>query len=244
MADQRKITFYIGTNMSKTVIGFLVFPGLLQLDLTGAYGVFAAGPETAMHLIWKDLTPIASSDGLAIAPTTTMADCPPLTVLCVPGGSGILPLLEDEETLSFLRKQAEKTTYISSVCTGALVLGAAGLLRGYKATTHWSSTDLLTPFGATYTPRRVVMDGNRVTAAGVTSGIDMALTLAIELWGISIAKLIALNMEYAPEPPFASGSPETAPAELLQALLQKNADRQKERVAAVHRAAAKLSTAK
>jgi cyclohexyl-isocyanide hydratase len=192
--------------MSKTVIGFLAFPGLLQLDLTGTYGVFAAGPETVVHLIWKNLTPIKSSDGLTIAPTVTTADCPPLDVLCVPGGAGILPLLEDEESLTFLRKQAESATYIASVCTGALVLGAAGLLRGYKATTHWSSTDLLAPFGATYTPRRVVRDGNRITAAGVTSGIDMALTLARELWGDNTAKTIALNMEYAPEPPFVSGN--------------------------------------
>lgn len=230
--------------MSKTVIGFLAFPGLLQLDLTGAFGVFAAGPETTVHLVWKNMTPIISSDGLTISPTTTMGSCPQLNVLCVPGGSGILPLLEDEETLTFLREQAENATYVTSVCTGALVLGAAGLLRGYKATTHWSSTDLLAPFGATYTPCRVVMDGNRVTAAGVTSGIDMALALAVELWGEHAAKAIALNMEYSPEPPFASGSPETAPPEVLRALMQKNVNRQQERVAAVTRAAARMYAAK
>ena len=230
--------------MNKTDIGFLAFPGLLQLDLTGAYGVFAAGPETTMHLIWKDVTPVTSSDGLAIVPTITMRDCPRLDVLCVPGGSGILPLLEDDETLAFLRKQAENAAYVTSVCTGALVLGAAGLLRGYKATTHWASVDLLAPFEAAYTPRRVVVDRNRVTAAGVTSGIDMALTLAVELWGENTARAIALNMEYSPEPPFRSGSPETAPAEILQALLQKNAERQEERTKSVTRAAAKLYTAK
>ena len=230
--------------MGKTDIGFLAFPGLLQLDLTGAYGVFAAGPETTMHLIWKDVTPVTSSDGLAIVPTTTMRGCPRLDVLCVPGGSGILPLLEDDETLAFLRKQAENAAYVTSVCTGALVLGAAGLLRGYKATTHWTSVDLLAPFEAAYTPRRVVVDRNRVTAAGVTSGIDMALTLAVELWGENTARAIALNMEYSPEPPFRSGSPETAPAEILQALLQKNAERQEERTKSVTRAAAKLYTTK
>lgn len=230
--------------MGKTLIGFLAFPGLLQLDLTGAYGVFAAGPETTVHLIWKSLTPILSSDGLTIAPTITMKDCPQLNVLCVPGGSGILPLLEDEETLAFLRKQAQNAAYVTSVCTGALVLGAAGLLRGRKATTHWASTALLAPFGGIYIPRRVVRDGNYATAAGVTSGIDMALTLAVDLWGEKTAKAIALNMEYSPEPPFASGSPETAPAEVLQALLQKNAPRQSERTAAVNRAAAKLNEGK
>lgn len=227
--------------MGTTMIGFLAFPGLLQLDLTGAYGVFAAGPEATVHLIWKDVTPIISSDGLAIAPTITMKDCPQLDVLCVPGGSGILPLLEDEEILTFLRKQAENAAYVTSVCTGALVLGAAGLLRGRKATTHWSATAFLAPFGGIYTPRRVVRDGKCVTAAGVTSGIDMALTLAGNLWGENTAKTITLNMEYSPEPPFAAGSPETAPAEVLQALLQKNATRQYERTAAVTRAAAKLN---
>lgn len=230
--------------MSKTVIGFLAFPSLLQLDLTGAYGVFAAGPDTTVHLIWKDVTPVISSDGLVITPTTTMEDCPQLNVLCVPGGSGILPLLEDDETLAFLRKQAENAVYVTSICTGALVLGAAGLLRGHKATTHWASTDLLAPFGATYTPRRVVIDGNLATSAGVTSGIDMALTLAVELWGENTAKTIALNMEYSPEPPFASGRPETAPAEVLRVLLQTNAHRQQERAEAVLRAAAKLHAEK
>ena len=230
--------------MGKTDIGFLAFPGLLQLDLTGAYGVFAAGPEATVHLIWKNVSPVTSSDGLVIAPTTTMRGCPQLDVLCVPGGSGIVPLLEDDETLAFLRKQAENAAYVTSVCTGALVLGAAGLLHGYKATTHWASVDLLAPFGAAYTPRRVVVDRNRVTAAGVTSSIDMALTLTVELWGEHTAKTIALNMEYSPEPPFNSGSPETAPTDILQALLQKNATRQDERTKAVTKAAARLYAAK
>lgn len=222
--------------MDTTTIGFLAFPEVLQLDLTGAYGIFGAGPNTTIHLVWKDLSPVISSDGLTFSPTITMRDCPQLDVICVPGGSGILPLLEDAETLAFLRKQAENAAYVSSVCTGALVLGAAGLLRGYKATTHWASVDLLPSFGAVYSPHRVVIDGNRATAAGVTSGIDMALTLAVKLWGETAAKTIALTMEYAPEPPFASGSPQTAPPEVLQAVLNKNKQRQQTRTEAVNRA--------
>ncbi|MDR3358220.1 MAG: DJ-1/PfpI family protein [Desulfovibrio sp.] len=227
--------------MDKISIGFLAFPGLLQLDLTAAYGVFSAGPQTTVHLVWKCLEPIVSSDGLVITPTTTLKACPQLDILCVPGGLGILSVLEDLEILNFLRKQAENANYVSSVCTGALILGAAGLLQGYKATTHWSSADLLAPFGAAYTPNRVVVDGNRITAAGVTAGIDMALTLAAQLWGEKIAKTIALNMEYCPEPPFVSGSPKAAPPDVLQAVMEKNAQRQHERAEVVARAAAKLS---
>lgn len=221
-------------------IGIVVFPGVLQLDLTGPYGVFAAGAGASVDLVWKDTTPLASSDGLILTPTLTMCRCPRLDVLCVPGGGGILPLLEDEETLAFLKARGQDAAYITSVCTGALVLGAAGLLKGYKATTHWSSLDLLPLFGAVPIKRRVVRDGNRMTAAGVTSGIDMALTLAEELWGGDAARTIALNMEYEPEPPFASGSPETAPPNVLQNLSAKNAARQRERAEAASRAAARL----
>lgn len=226
--------------METTTIGLLAFPGMLQLDLTGPFGVFAAGPGAVLHLVGKNTVPLATSDGLLITPTISMNDCPSLDVICVPGGSGILPLLEDVATLSFLRKQAENARYVTGVCTGTLVLGAAGLLQGYKATTHWSSVDLLAPFGAIYVKKRVVFDRNRVTAAGVTSGIDMALALAVLLWGEKAAQTIALNMEYAPEPPFSSGSPETAPPDVLQALRKKNAPRQKDREEAVTRAAAKL----
>lgn len=224
----------------KLHIGILVFPGVLQLDLTGPYGVFAAGAGACVDLVWKDTNPLVSSDGLILTPTLTMCRCPRLDVLCVPGGGGILPLLEDEETLAFLKTQGQNAAHITSVCTGALVLGAAGLLKGYKATTHWSSLDLLPLLGAVPIKRRVVRDGNRMTAAGVTSGIDMALTLAEELWGGDAARTIALNMEYEPEPPFASGSPETAPPNVLQNLRAQNAARQRERAEAVSRAAARL----
>ncbi len=227
----------------KIRIGFLLFPNLLQMDFTGPYGVLAAAgiqKNVSIDLVWKNALPLLSSDKLVLTPTLAMEDCPPLDVVCVPGGGGILPLLEDEEVLSFLRKQATGARYVTSICTGALVLGAAGLLTGYQATTHWQSMDLLVEFGATPVRQRVVIDGNRITAAGVSAGIDMAIRLSGLLWGENVAQEIQLGMEYAPDPPFASGSPEQAPAHILRVLQEKNAGRQKTRGEAVKKAAAKL----
>jgi cyclohexyl-isocyanide hydratase len=226
--------------MVTTRIGFLLFPGLLQLDCTGAYGVFAAAPGAEIHLIWKDTAPVVSSDKLVLTPTTRMADCPDLDVLCVPGGGGILPLLGDDSVLDFLRAKAATSRYVTSVCTGALVLGAAGLLRGYRATTHWQSWELLSVFGAFPEHKRVVVDRNRVTAAGVSSGIDMALTLAGMLWGDGVAQEIQLGMEYAPAPPYAAGDAANASPAVVAALRERNAKRQQERVDAAHAAAKRL----
>lgn len=214
------------------------------MDFTGPYGVFAAvagnQPGVCIELIWKNTLPVTSSDQLRLTPTMAMHDCPPLDVICVPGGSGILPLLSDEEVLSFLRKQTTSARYITSVCTGALVLGAAGLLTGYQATTHWQSLGLLVEFGATPLRQRVVFDGNRVTSAGVSAGIDMALTLSASLWGEDAAQEIQLGMEYDPRPPFQCGTPEQAPAHILNALKEKNSGRQKVREEAVKKAASRL----
>jgi len=221
-------------------IGFLLFPDLLQMDFTGPYGVLAAAPDAAIHLIWKETPPVRSSDRLLLTPTVSMRECPPLDVLCVPGGNGILPLLRDARTLEFLRQQAEGCRYVTSVCTGALVLGAAGLLIGRKATTHWQSHSLLEAFGAVPVRRRVARDGKLVTAAGVSAGIDMALTLAGLLWGDAVAQGIQLRMEYAPEPPYAAGAPESAPPELVAAQQAGNAARQEERARAVLEAAARM----
>src|ERR1700692_1997003 len=156
-------------------IGILVFPSVQQLDLTGPYEVFASVPGAKVHLIWKDRTPIVSATGLVLAPTMTFAECPALDVLCVPGGGGINALLRDAEVLGFLRAQAARARYVTSVCTGALVLGAAGLLKGRRATTHWASHDFLPSFGAIPTQGRVVKDGNLLTGGGVTAGIDFVL---------------------------------------------------------------------
>jgi cyclohexyl-isocyanide hydratase len=196
-------------------IGLLVFPKVQQLDLTGPYDVFATMPGVVVHLVWKDLEPLLSSTGLTLVPTVTFAECPDLDVICVPGGVGVDALMEDPETLAFIRHQASTAQYITSVCTGALVLGAAGLLKGRRATTHWASHSLLEQFGAIPVKERVVRDGNLMTGGGVTAGIDFALTLIGEVFDADKSRTIQLQLEYAPAPPFDSGRPDTAPANVL-----------------------------
>ena len=214
-------------------IGILVFPNVQQLDLTGPYEVFASIPGASVHLIWKDRSPIVSATGLVLTPTMTFAECPVLDVLCVPGGGGINALLEDTEVLGFLRAQAAQARYVSSVCTGSLVLGAAGLLKGRRATTHWASHDFLAKFGAIPTQGRVVRDGNLFTAGGVTAGIDFGLTVVAELLGEAQAQTIQLGHEYAPEPPFEAGTPETAPPAVVAAARERLASTRKAREAII-----------
>ncbi|QXH63549.1 isonitrile hydratase [Pseudomonas azerbaijanorientalis] len=221
-------------------IGFLLFPQVQQLDLTGPYDVLASLPDVKVHLIWKDLMPVTASTGLLLKPTTTFEDCPALDVICVPGGSGVGPLMEDDQTLDFLRAQAANARYITSVCTGALVLGAAGLLKGKRATTHWAYHELLKPLGAIAVKDRVVRDGNLLTGGGITAGIDFALTLAAELFDPATAELVQLQLEYAPAPPFTAGSPETAPASVLEEARRRAAGSLKLRAEITERAAAKL----
>jgi cyclohexyl-isocyanide hydratase len=201
--------------MATIEIGLLVFPLVQQLDLTGPYEVFASWPQARVRLVGESGESVASSTGLRLTPTTTYADCPQLDVICVPGGAGVNALMRDERTLSFVRAQAKGARFVTSVCTGALVLGAAELLRGKRATTHWASLDLLAAFGAVPVKARVVRDGELLTGGGVTAGIDFALTLLAELAGRDVAEAIQLNLEYAPEPPFAAGSPETARPEIV-----------------------------
>ncbi|WP_158810290.1 DJ-1/PfpI family protein [Beijerinckia sp. L45] len=210
-------------------IGLLLFPDIQQLDLTAPYEVFASLPGTSVHLVAKTLEPVRSVTGLTLQPTMTLADCPKLDVICVPGGLGINALLRDDVILAFLREQAETARYITSVCTGALVLGAAGLLVGKRATTHWGVHDLLARFGAIPTEGRVVRDGAILTGGGVTAGIDFALTLATELMGDEAAQIVQLSLEYAPAPPFDAGRPETAPPAVLAATLAKIAPSRRER---------------
>jgi cyclohexyl-isocyanide hydratase len=196
-------------------IGLLVFPRVQQLDLTGPHEIFAALPGVHTHLVWKDLAPVSASSGMQLQPDTSFADCPQLDVICVPGGAGINQLLTDVETLDFLRAQAVNARYVTAVCTGALVLGAAGLLAGRRATTHWACHDLLPLYGAEPVRERVVSDGSLVTGGGVTAGIDFALTLAAELLGREAAECVQLFLEYAPAPPFTAGSPDTAPTAVV-----------------------------
>jgi len=221
-------------------IGFLLFPKVQQLDLTGPYDVLASLPDARIHLIWKDLAPITSSTGLVFTPTTTFEDCPPLDVICIPGGAGVGPLMEDAETLSFIVRQAAQARYVTSVCTGSLVLGAAGLLQGRKATTHWAYHNLLATLGAIPVKDRVVRDGNLLTGGGITAGIDFALALVAELVGAQEAQAIQLQLEYAPAPPFNAGSPETAPADVLAIALQRVAEPQKQRGLITERVAQRL----
>ena len=221
-------------------IGLLLYPQMTQLDLTGPFEVFARLPDTEVLLIARTLDPVTTDRGLTLMPTTSFEECPALDVLCVPGGPGQIPLMEEAETLDFLRAKAKGARYLTAVCTGSLLLGAAGLLQGYQAACHWLSREQLTLLGADPVPDRVVIDRNRVTGGGVTAGIDFALTLAAELFGEDTAKEIQLQMEYDPAPPFESGSPRTAEAATVLRVHQATAARQTERLAATQRAAAAL----
>lgn len=195
-------------------IGMLLYPNLTQLDLTGPAQVLSRAPGARMHYVWKTIEPIPSDAGISLMPTTTFKDCPQLDLICVPGGAGQTALMTDEETLGFLRKQAEHAKYVTSVCTGSLILGAAGLINGYKSACHWMYRDFLPAFGAIPVNARVVKDRNRISGGGVTAGIDFALTVVAEIWGDETAKMIQLYLEYNPQPPFNAGSPETAGPEL------------------------------
>jgi cyclohexyl-isocyanide hydratase len=222
-------------------IGLLVFPKVTQLDLTGPLQVFASVPDAQVHLIWKRIEPVPSDSVLTLTPTVSFADCPQLDVICVPGGAGTDDMVNDEEMLAFLRRQAVGAKYVTSVCTGSLVLGAAGLLKGYRATTHWASMDYLAPYGATPTKTRVCVDRNRVSGGGVTAGIDFALTLVSILVDRQTAEAIQLRLEYNPAPPFNAGSPDTAPPEILARAKERLASSQQHRREANRQAAARLA---
>ncbi|MBD2067080.1 DJ-1/PfpI family protein [Leptolyngbya sp. FACHB-671] len=207
--------------MSQLQIGFLVYPGVIQLDVMAAYQVLAFSPNTQVHLVWKNLTPILSNEGLTLTPTVTLADCPTLDVICVPGGGmRQIEIIKDVEILDFLQQQSKSAQYVTSVCTGSMILAATGLLQGYKATCHWAFRDQLAMMGVEVVPQRVVVDRDRITGAGVTSGIDFGLTLLGLLCGEKVAKMAQLMMEYTPEPPFNAGTPETAGEEIVQPLMQ------------------------
>jgi cyclohexyl-isocyanide hydratase len=198
--------------MSLFNVGFVIFPELTQLDFTGPLQVLARLPQSATHIVAKSDSPVPSDCGLTVLPTHTFASCPPLDLICVPGGSaGVVGAMSDTETIEFVRRQADTAKYVTSVCTGAFVLGVAGLLKGRRATTHWAYTELLPLVGATHQKARVVKDGNIITAGGVTSGIDFGLSVVAEIAGETVAQAIQLGIEYDPDPPFASGHPDHAP---------------------------------
>jgi len=227
-------------NSSRCVIGMVIFPRMTQLDFTGPFEVFARVPETQIHVLWKKIEPVVSDTGLAILSTTTFSDCPPLDLICIPGGPGQIAMMDDEQVLTFVRTQGEQARFVTSVCTGSLILGAAGLLKGYRATTHWMSHDQLTYFGATPVAERVVVDRNRITGGGVTAGIDFGLSVAQVLADEQTARAIQLSLEYDPQPPFNSGSVGSATFETVTMVRERATAMLAERLAATKRAAERL----
>lgn len=224
--------------MSATLhIGFLLFPHVTQLDLTGPAQILSRVPDARVHLAWKTRDPVPTDVGFAICPTTTLDECPPLDVLCVPGGFGIEALFEDVEVLDFLRRQGAQARWVTSVCNGSLVLGAAGLLDGYRSACHWVWRPLLPRFGAIPVAERIVRDRNRISGGGVTAGIDFALALAAELAGDDVARRLQLSFEYDPQPPFDAGSPEKAGEALVAQVLTLQAPRLQRVTALLDRAA-------
>ena len=208
--------------------GFVIFDNLTQLDFTGPLQVLHRLPDSKTHIIAASLDPVMSDCGLALVPTVTFAQCPPLDLICVPGGFGVEAAMADSDLIDFVRTQAKAARYVTSVCTGAFVLGTAGLLQGKKATTHWAYHDLLASVGAIPTQGRVVRDGHIFTGGGVTAGIDFGLTIVAEIAGDKIAQGIQLSIEYDPDPPFDHGSPNKAAGDILARFMgfyaKRNAD--------------------
>ena len=197
-------------------IGFVLFDNLTQLDFTGPLQVLHRIPGAEVHLVAKSLDPVQTDCGPFIMPSISMGDCPDLDLICIPGGFGIDDAMRDRDIIEFVRRQAAHAQYVTSVCTGAFILGAAGLLQGKRATTHWSYHDALARVGAVPTKGRVVRDGNTFTGGGVTAGIDFALTIVREIAGESVAQAIQLGLEYDPHPPVDAGSPHKAPAAIVK----------------------------
>ena len=220
--------------MSEFNIGFVVFPGITQLDFTGPFEVLSrlatppsmAEPSRFAHaqtyVAAKSMAPVESDRGLLLMPSCTFEDCPQLDLICVPGGAGIVEALADVETVGFIRRQAAGARYVTSVCIGAFLLGAVGLLRGRRATTHWAHTGLLPLVGATYEKARIVRDGNVFTSAGVSAGLDFAFAIIAELAGDDVAKAIQLSIEYDPAPPFDAGHPDKASEVATALMIQRN----------------------
>lgn len=200
----------------------LLFPGLTQLDFTGPLEVFHRVPGLHVDLVWKSLEPVTcaafGSPGLRVLPSARLDDVSRTDILFVPGGPGVNAVMSDDDVLAWVKRLALDARYVTSVCTGSLILGAAGLLNGYRATSHWAHHQWLAPLGAIPVNQRVVIDRNRVTGAGVSSGIDFALTLVAEIWGERRAQSAQLSMEYDPQPPFDSGSPANAAPELVRSM--------------------------
>lgn len=204
------------TDSQKYIIGLVFYPGMTALDIVGPQQVLGALPGVKLHRIWKTLDPIETDDGMMILPDTTFEDCPSLDVICIGGGIRQGEVVDDPEVLEFLRKQGRSAKFITSVCGGSEFLAKAGLLKGYRAATHWAGREQLAALGVEVGTDRVVVDRNRITGGGVTAGIDFGLTIASILYGEEVAKIVQLLMEYNPAPPFDTGSPEKAGPELVE----------------------------
>jgi cyclohexyl-isocyanide hydratase len=191
-------------------VGFLLFPRVTQLDLTGPAQLLARMSNSEVFLVWKTLDPVPTDAGFSIVPTATFESCPPLDMVCVPGGGGTRLIMEDTDVLEWLRRQGQQAKYVTSVCSGSLLLGAAGLMTGYKAGSHWLVRDELRKYGAIPVAQRVVKDRNRITGGGVTAGIDFALAIIEEIRGAEEATAMQLMFEYDPQPPYACGTPDKA----------------------------------
>ena len=201
---------------------FLVYPNVTQLDLTGPAQVLSRLGDSTVDLVWKTRDPMQTDSGFALLPTATLEETEAADILCVPGGFGCVDVMHDDEALDWVRSVGSGAQWLTSVCTGSLILGAAGLLQGYRATSHWAWRDDLKLFGAEPVAERVVFDRNRVTGGGVTAGIDFALALTAKIRGERFAQAIQLGLEYDPHPPFSAGSPEAAGKELVEAVRERS----------------------
>ena len=222
------------------VAGMLLFPGMTQLDLTGPYEVLARLPGWRVEIVAKQAGPVVTDKGLVITADRDFASAPQYDLIAVPGGPGTDDAILDLETVRFVRQQAEGARYIFGICTGSLLLGAAGLLNGRRSGGHWQARDLLAQFGAIVSEDRMTVDGNIYTAGGVTSGIDMALQVAAVIAGDEAAQQLQLQIEYDPEPPFKAGTPFVAPPAIVERALNATKGRRLIREKAVAQAAAAL----
>jgi len=221
-------------------VAFLLFPNVTQLDLTGPAQVLSRLGNVTLDLVWQDRAPVTTDAGFAIMPTATFAEVPRADILCVPGGMGVTGVIADDAAMAWVRSVGAEARWVTSVCTGSLILGAAGLLKGYRAATHWSWREYLAMFGAEMVPKRVVVDRNRVTGGGVTAGIDFALTLMAEVRGAEFAEAVQLSLEYDPAPPFDAGSPEKAGPNLVATYQRRVAQLAPDREEKFRAAAARL----
>ena len=219
-------------------IGFVVFPDVTQLDFTGPLQVLSRAPGAEIHIVAATMASVRTDTVLAIPPTDTFDTCPDLDVICIPGGFGVDTAMNDAALIAFVRRRAAQARYVASVCTGAFILGAAGLLNGRRATTHWAYHAELARVGAIPVKARSVRDGDIFTGGGVTAGIDFALVLLEEIAGRPAAEAAQLTLEYDPAPPLDSGSPERAPPRALAAARERYAARLEDFRAALDRAMA------